>query len=58
MVIGLVIPWTDENLLGSAFAEVCQAAPMAPFHDHLQSVQAARSGPCRQRDPPVVRAVG
>ncbi|OAQ28725.1 putative lysine-specific permease [Linnemannia elongata AG-77] len=31
MVIGLVIPWTDENLLGSAFAEVNQAAPMAPF---------------------------
>ncbi|KAF9911905.1 hypothetical protein EC991_001809 [Linnemannia zychae] len=30
-VIGLVIPWTDENLLGSAFAEVNQAAPMAPF---------------------------
>ncbi|KAI1300690.1 hypothetical protein EDD11_006052 [Mortierella claussenii] len=29
--IGLVIPWTDENLLNSAFASVNEAAPMAPF---------------------------
>ncbi|KAG0281423.1 hypothetical protein BGZ95_003823 [Linnemannia exigua] len=31
MVIGLVLPWTDENLLGSTFAEVNEAAPIAPF---------------------------
>ncbi|KAF9105363.1 hypothetical protein BGX29_000136 [Mortierella sp. GBA35] len=30
-VIGLAIPWTDKNLLGSTFAEVNQAVPMAPF---------------------------
>ncbi|KAF9911904.1 hypothetical protein EC991_001808 [Linnemannia zychae] len=31
MVIGLVIPWTDENLLNSTFASVSEAAPIAPF---------------------------
>ncbi|GJJ70284.1 hypothetical protein EMPS_02633 [Entomortierella parvispora] len=31
MVIGLVIPWTDPNLLNSAGASVNQAAPIAPF---------------------------
>jgi len=31
MVIGLVIPWTDPNLLNSADASVNEAAPMAPF---------------------------
>ncbi|KAF9923353.1 hypothetical protein FBU30_006569 [Linnemannia zychae] len=31
MVIGLVLPWTNENLLNSTFADVNQAAPMAPF---------------------------
>ncbi|KAF9539137.1 hypothetical protein EC957_005778 [Mortierella hygrophila] len=58
MVIVLAIPWADENLIGSALAEVSQAAPMAPFHDYLQDGQAARSGPSRQRDPLAVRAVG
>ncbi|KAF9923354.1 hypothetical protein FBU30_006570 [Linnemannia zychae] len=27
----MVIPWTDESLLGTALTEVNQAAPMAPF---------------------------
>ncbi|KAF9105364.1 hypothetical protein BGX29_000137 [Mortierella sp. GBA35] len=31
MVIGLVIPYTNENLLNSVFAGVNEAAPMAPF---------------------------
>ncbi|KAG0304119.1 hypothetical protein BGZ97_001611 [Linnemannia gamsii] len=31
MVIGLVLPWTDERLLNSTFADVNQAAPIAPF---------------------------
>ncbi|KAG0381197.1 hypothetical protein BGX24_006569 [Mortierella sp. AD032] len=31
MVIGLVLPWTDPNLLGSTFASVSEAAPIAPF---------------------------
>ncbi|KAG0019929.1 hypothetical protein BGZ81_009537 [Podila clonocystis] len=30
-VIGLVIPWTDPTLLGSVFAEVNEAATIAPF---------------------------
>ncbi|KAF9123255.1 hypothetical protein BG015_005351 [Linnemannia schmuckeri] len=31
MVIGLVLPYTDENLLNSTFASVNEAAPIAPF---------------------------
>ncbi|KAF9132798.1 hypothetical protein BGW39_011282 [Mortierella sp. 14UC] len=31
MVIGLVLPWTDGSLLGSTFANVNEAAPIAPF---------------------------
>ncbi|KAG0282057.1 hypothetical protein BGZ96_000876 [Linnemannia gamsii] len=31
MVIGLVLPWTDQSLLDSTFADVNQAAPIAPF---------------------------
>ncbi|KAF9430206.1 hypothetical protein BGZ94_007911 [Podila epigama] len=31
MVIGLVIPWTDESLLASVFADVNEAAAVAPF---------------------------
>ncbi|KAK3837462.1 MAG: amino acid permease/ SLC12A domain-containing protein [Linnemannia gamsii] len=31
MVVGLVLPWTDPNLLGSTFASVSEAAPIAPF---------------------------
>ncbi|KAG0236691.1 hypothetical protein BGW42_002853 [Actinomortierella wolfii] len=30
-VIGLCIPWTDPNLLGSTFADVNEAVPIAPF---------------------------
>ncbi|KAF9425619.1 hypothetical protein BGZ76_003145 [Entomortierella beljakovae] len=30
-VIGLVIPWTDENLFGSVMADINEAATIAPF---------------------------
>ncbi|KAH7036198.1 lysine-specific permease [Linnemannia elongata] len=31
MIIGLVLPYTEENLLNSTFANVNEAAPIAPF---------------------------
>ncbi|KAG0064283.1 hypothetical protein BGZ89_009227 [Linnemannia elongata] len=31
MIIGLVLPYTEENLLNSTFASVNEAAPIAPF---------------------------